>query len=59
MSRRPARATQADIRRAIAAAQKCGPHMAVDILKDGTIRIAPAAPAKAESPDDPGRDIVL
>jgi len=43
MSRRPARCTQADISRAVKAA---GPGMCVDILPDGTIRIAPyAAPA--------------
>jgi hypothetical protein len=42
MSRRPARFTQADIRRAIAAAAKAGAEMSVDILPDGTIRLTPA-----------------
>jgi hypothetical protein len=43
MSRRPARCTQADISRAVKAA---GPGMCVEILPDGTIRIAPySAPA--------------
>jgi len=39
MSRRPARCTEADIRRAVKVALEAG--MAVDILPDGTIRIAP------------------
>ena len=38
MSRRPARCTQADLNRAIKAA---GPGRTVDVLPDGTIRIAP------------------
>jgi hypothetical protein len=38
LSRRPARCTEADIKRAVKAA---GPGMCVDILPDGTIRIAP------------------
>lgn len=41
MSRRVARATQADIGRAIKAAEKAGAHMAVEILPDGTIRLVP------------------
>lgn len=52
MSRRPARVTQADIGRAIKAAAKAGPHMAVEILPDGVIRIAPWAPKRQESGND-------
>jgi hypothetical protein len=39
MSRRPARFTEADLKRAWAVAQKYGPDVAVDILPDGTIRL--------------------
>jgi len=42
MSRRPARCTQADIRRAIRAAEQAGAKMAVEISPDGTIRLIPA-----------------
>lgn len=48
MSRRPARVTQADIRRAIAAAKQAGANMAVDILPDGTIRLVPVAEIQAK-----------
>lgn len=41
MSRRPARATQADIRRAVAAARQAGGQMVVEITPDGTIRLVP------------------
>lgn len=49
MSRRPARCTQADMTRAFRAAEKLGPHVAVDILKDGTIRLVQAVPPSSES----------
>lgn len=39
MSRRPARCTQADIRRALLAAKAAGVEVAVEILPDGTIRL--------------------
>jgi hypothetical protein len=39
MSRRPARYTQADIRRAMQAAQALGVSVAIEILPDGTIRL--------------------
>lgn len=39
MSRRPARCTKADIRRALEAAQAAGVDVAVEILPDGTIRL--------------------
>jgi hypothetical protein len=42
MSRRPARATQADIRRAVQAARQAGAQMVVEITPDGTIRLTPA-----------------
>lgn len=42
MSRRPARCTEADIRRAAKVAKEMG--MAVDILPDGTIRIGERPP---------------
>ena len=41
MSRRPARCTQADIHRAIKAADQAGARMAVELLPDGTIRLVP------------------
>lgn len=40
MSRTPARVTQADVARAIRAAQQCGAG-AVRVLPDGTIQIDP------------------
>lgn len=49
MSRRPARCTQADIKRAIAAAEQSGKPMAVDILPDGTIRLTPIRPQEARN----------
>lgn len=42
MSNRPARCSEADIKRALRAVQATGAAMAVEILPDGTIRIAPA-----------------
>jgi hypothetical protein len=58
MSRRPARCTQADISRAIKAA---GPGMAVDILPDGTIRIAPilAFSGRGAEPVEPKGGVML
>lgn len=41
MSRRPARVTQADVARAIRAADQCGSDRVVEIAPDGTIRIVP------------------
>lgn len=54
MSRRPARCTQADIKRALSVAQKFGPDVAVDILPDGTIRLCKSRPAgeRLETPAD-------
>src|SRR4051812_10888782 len=42
MSRRPARVTQADVARAIRAADQCGSGRVVEIMPDGIIRIVPA-----------------
>lgn len=60
MSRRPARATQADIRRALKAMEATGVRLMIDVLPDGTIRFIPYEPdaAKPEPPSD-DREIVL
>lgn len=42
MSRRPARCTKADIRRAIEAAKAADVKMVIEILPDGTIRLVEA-----------------
>jgi len=61
MSRTPARITQADVARAIRAAQQCGAG-SVRILSDGTITIDPQ-PKKPQKPEEkeiePVRRIVL
>lgn len=57
MSRTPARCTQADIARAIRAVEQVGANAVVEVARDGTIRIIPAAIAgKSEKPelDDEG-----
>lgn len=41
MSRRPARATKADIRRAVETVREAGANMSVEILPNGVIRIVP------------------
>lgn len=51
MSRRPARATQADMRRAIEALKQSGARMALDVLPDGTIRFTPIPPQAANDTD--------
>jgi hypothetical protein len=61
MSRTPARITQADVARAIRAAQQCGAG-SVRILSDGTIMIDPQPakqPKPAEKEIEPERRIVL
>jgi hypothetical protein len=57
MSRRPARCTQADIRRVVEAVKQAGAEMVVEILPNGTIRLVPTA----SKPEDIGtqRRIVL
>jgi len=61
MSRRAARATQADIRRAVQAARQAGAQMVVEILTDGTIRLIPTPDKCRPKPDalEPGREPVL
>lgn len=58
MSRRPARFTEADMRRALKVAEKSPTPMAVEILPDGTIRFAPINPGSALPVVRP-EDIVL
>jgi hypothetical protein len=56
MSRTAARFTQADIARAIRAVEQTGASMAVEIARDGVIRIVPysAPPTPAnEAPAEP------
>jgi hypothetical protein len=50
MSRRPARFTQAEIARAIAAVKQSGELLTIDVIPDGTIRISPLADASAVFP---------
>jgi hypothetical protein len=57
MSRRPARFTEADVRRAAKVAKQLG--LAVEIAPDGTIRLAPANVTKATDAAPLGREIVL
>lgn len=61
MSRTPAKVTQADVARAIRAAQQCDAGQ-VRILPDGTITIEPQPgkqPAKKEKEVETDREIVL
>ena len=58
MSRRPARFTQADIHRALKAAEQAGAQMTLEILPDGTIRLNPAVHnAGVPAPMNPGRGV--
>lgn len=66
MSRRPARVTQADIARALRAAEQTGARVTVEITADGTIRLVPLsepvqifAPSLPETNPEPEEDIVL
>jgi hypothetical protein len=64
MSRSPARATQADIARAIRAVEQTGAQMEIRVERDGTIRIIPfvAAPTPvndAQAQPSPKRDFDL
>ena len=61
MSRTPARVTQADVARAIRAAQQCGAGQ-VRIMRDGTITIEPQPGKRAQADEkevEPNRSIVL
>jgi hypothetical protein len=51
MSRTPARVTQADVARAIRAAQQCGAG-SVRVLPDGTITIDPQPEPAGEKPKE-------
>jgi hypothetical protein len=59
MSRRPARATQADISRALRAGAQAGAQIAVEIMPDGRIRIVPMPPGEEKNTLELERDIVL
>jgi hypothetical protein len=60
MPRRPARVTQADIARAIRAADKARSPRTVEITPDGTIKLVPveAGTAKSEA-NGTKREIIL
>jgi hypothetical protein len=53
---RPAHFTTADLRRAVQIAKEGGPGWFVEILPDGTIRIAQGPP---ETPPEPRERVVL
>ena len=57
MSRKPARFTEADIRRALSAVAKSGTNTVVEISPNGTIRLVPAITPKENAPEE--RRIVL
>ena len=59
--RRPARATQADIRRAVAAVVQSGCMMVIEIDPSGIIRLIPRATQDVDNKEDstPRREIVL
>lgn len=62
MSRRPARCTEADIKRAIKAAKAAGTNMAVKIDPDGSIWLYPSTEISVQEPEpafDPARRIAL
>lgn len=61
MSRRPARFTQADIARAIRAADAAGSGRAVNVLPDGTICISPQGQGRNQDspPVEPDKPMVL
>jgi hypothetical protein len=48
MPRRPARVTQADIARAIRAAEQAGSPRTVEVTPDGTIKLVPVEPKTAK-----------
>jgi hypothetical protein len=57
MSRRPARFTEADVRRAAKVAKQLG--LAVEIAPDGTIRLVPETVTKGTEAAPQEREIVL
>jgi hypothetical protein len=58
MSKRAARFTEADIRRAIRAVSKESAPMAVEVAPDGTIRIVPYAAPPAPKNDAERKDSI-
>jgi hypothetical protein len=58
MSRTPARATQADIARAVRAVLQCGASGTIEIAKDGTIRVI-VGQTTSEKPAERRKPIVL
>jgi hypothetical protein len=60
MSRRPARCTEADLNRAIKAADRASVPRAVKIDPDGTIWIVPTKDALTAKPElEPKKDLVF
>jgi len=61
MGMRPARATQADIARAVKALLQAGGQGCVEVASDGTIRVIPYREmlAPAQKPVEKRREIVL
>lgn len=57
MSRTPARATQADIARAVRAVAQCGVSATIEVARDGTIRVI--VKDEAPKPVERRREIVL
>jgi hypothetical protein len=55
MSRRAARVTQADIARALRAAEQTGARVRVDVCPDGTISLIPIEAAELRQPASTGR----
>jgi hypothetical protein len=58
MSRTPARFTQADVSRALRAAQSAGPTWQVEILHDGTIRLTQGQPSPQSTERSPAVPVV-
>ena len=57
MPRTAARFTKADITRALAAVEKVGAPMAVEVLPDGTIRIVPVPPTQGDNGEKPAPEV--
>ncbi len=63
MPRRPARICQADIARALRAAEQAGVRVIIEITAEGTIRLIPATHSPSlngsQAPIEPQKEIVL
>ena len=57
MTMRAARCSQADIARALRAAQQAGGGLAVEITPDGTIRIVPGSSPQKPAEAAPGKPV--